>query len=88
MKHYNIAIVGATGLVGSTVLSLLEERQFPVNKLYLLASHRSAGDTIDFKGKSYFVEDLSQFDFNVGNLNYGLAMAPNTTHKDVKVIPK
>jgi aspartate-semialdehyde dehydrogenase len=63
MKHYNIAIVGATGLVGSTVLSLLEERQFPIDKLYLLASHRSAGDTIEFKGKPYFIEDLSQFDF-------------------------
>lgn len=63
MKTYNIGIVGATGLVGSTVLSILEERNFPIGKLYLIASHRSAGETIAFKGNSYRVEDLSQFDF-------------------------
>ncbi|MEO8401338.1 MAG: aspartate-semialdehyde dehydrogenase [Gammaproteobacteria bacterium] len=61
---YNIAIIGATGIVGSTTLSILEERKFPVNKIFLLASKRSAGDTVDFKGKPYFVEDLAEFDFS------------------------
>lgn len=63
MNSYNIAIVGATGLVGSTTLSILEERKFPINKIYLLASHRSVGDALEFNGKSYFVEDLADFDF-------------------------
>jgi aspartate-semialdehyde dehydrogenase len=65
MKTYNIAVIGATGLVGSTVLSILEERKFPINNLYLLASHRSAGEMVDFKKKAYFIEDLTKFDFSL-----------------------
>lgn len=61
---YDIAVVGATGLVGSTTLSILEERKFPVKEAYLIASHRSAGDTQEFQGKSYIVEDLKDFDFS------------------------
>lgn len=61
---YNVAIVGATGLVGSTTLAILEERKFPINKLFLLASKRSAGDALEFNGKSYLVEDLVDFDFS------------------------
>lgn len=60
---YNIAIAGATGLVGATILSILEERKFPINKIFMLASKRSAGDSLDFNGKSYLVEDLADFDF-------------------------
>lgn len=63
-KTYNIAIVGVTGIVGSTTLAILEERHFPVNNLYLLASQRSAGETRTFAGKSYVVEDLAKFDFS------------------------
>ncbi len=62
-KKYNVAIVGATGIVGSTTLSILEERNFPIDKLYLLASKRSAGDMLEFKGKALFVEELDGFDF-------------------------
>lgn len=62
-KKYNIAVVGATGLVGATTLEILEERQFPINKIFLIASHRSAGDTREFAGKSYFIEDIKDFDF-------------------------
>lgn len=62
-KGYNIAVVGATGIVGAATLSILEERQFPINEIYLIASHRSAGDTCDFKGKPYIVEDIKHFDF-------------------------
>jgi len=68
MKTYNIAVVGATGLVGSTVIALLEERNFPVNEIYFLASHRSAGETLTFKDKPYLIEDLTQFDFKQTDL--------------------
>lgn len=63
-KKYNIAVVGATGMVGSTTLAILEERKFPINKIFLLASHRSAGDTREFNGKSYYIEDIKNFDFS------------------------
>ncbi len=62
-EGYNIAVVGATGMVGSTTLSILEERKFPINKIYLIASHRSAGDTREFMGKPYIIEDIKDFDF-------------------------
>lgn len=64
MTNYAIAIVGATGMVGTTLLSLLEERHFPVGQLYLLASQQSAGKSIDFKGKAHAIEDLATFDFS------------------------
>lgn len=62
-KKYNVAVVGATGAVGQTMLSILEERQFPVNELYPLASKRSAGSTIEFNKRSFEVTDLDAFDF-------------------------
>ena len=58
MKKYNVAIVGATGLVGQTFLKVLEERNFPVEKLYLYASAKSAGKTVNFVGKDYTVIEL------------------------------
>ena len=58
MKKYNVAIVGATGLVGQTFLKVLKERNFPVEKLYLYASARSAGKTVNFVGKDYTVIEL------------------------------
>ena len=64
MKTYDVAVVGATGAVGETMLSILEERNFPINNLYPLASSRSAGGTIQFKGKSVKITDLADFDFN------------------------
>ena len=63
MKKYNVAVVGATGLVGQTIIEILEERQFPINKLLLLASERSAGESISFKKKQVFVKDLAEQDF-------------------------
>ena len=62
-SSFNIAVVGATGVVGTTLLSLLEERQFPVKNLYLLASHRSVGETRKFNGKTYAIEDVANFNF-------------------------
>lgn len=63
-KTYDVAVVGATGVVGETLISILEEREFPVGKLYPLASSRSAGKTIMFKGQSIKIQDLAEFDFS------------------------
>ncbi len=52
----NIAVVGATGVVGSTFLKVLEERDFPFENIYMMASKKSAGKTLTFKGKEYTVE--------------------------------
>ena len=60
MKKYNVAIVGGTGLVGQTFLKVLKERNFPVEKLYLYASARSAGKTVNFDGKDYTVIELKE----------------------------
>ncbi|EOD00893.1 aspartate-semialdehyde dehydrogenase [Caldisalinibacter kiritimatiensis] len=64
MKKVNIAIVGATGMVGRTFLKVLEERDFPVNNLYLFASSRSKGKKLKFKNKEYSVEELNETSFN------------------------
>jgi aspartate-semialdehyde dehydrogenase len=63
-KLYDVAVVGATGAVGETIISILEERNFPVRNLYPLASARSAGKRIMFKGKSIRIENLADFDFS------------------------
>lgn len=63
-KLYNVAVVGATGAVGETMLSILEERHFPVGEVYALASSNSVGKRIPFKGGSLRVEDLATFDFS------------------------
>ena len=62
-KLYNVAVVGATGAVGEAMLSILEERNFPVGEVYALASSKSVGKRIPFKGGSLKVEDLAKFDF-------------------------
>ncbi|MFT4518582.1 MAG: aspartate-semialdehyde dehydrogenase [Halioglobus sp.] len=62
-SEYDVAVVGATGAVGEAMISILEERNFPVRNLYALASNRSAGKTIMFHGKSVRVTDLAEFDF-------------------------
>lgn len=63
-RQLNIAIVGATGAVGETFLTVLEERKFPVKTLYPLASSRSAGKTVFFKNEQLEVLDLADFDFS------------------------
>ncbi len=63
MEAVNIAVVGATGAVGKAMLKILAERDFPIGELHLLSSERSAGDTLEFKGKPYIVEDLVKFNF-------------------------
>ncbi len=63
-KKYDVAVVGATGAVGETMLSILAERKFPVGKVYALASSRSAGSKVAFSGGTLTVEDLASFDFS------------------------
>jgi len=63
MGSKNVAIVGATGAVGESMLELLESRKFPVDNLYLLASERSAGSRLSFAERNIRVENLADFDF-------------------------
>ncbi len=60
----NIAVVGATGVVGSTFLKVLEERDFPFENIYFMASAKSAGKKLPFKGKEYIVEELTENSFD------------------------
>jgi len=62
-QKYNVAVVGATGAVGNEMVAILEERNFPVDKLMLLASTRGAGSKLEFKGKSRTVEVLNENSF-------------------------
>ncbi|MDU3335338.1 aspartate-semialdehyde dehydrogenase [Acinetobacter sp. RIT592] len=64
MKKVNVAIVGATGMVGRTFLKVLEERNFPIDNLYLFSSARSAGSKVEFAGKEYTVEELNENSFD------------------------
>ncbi len=64
----NVAVVGATGAVGEAMLSILEEREFPVAELFPLASARSVGKKVRFNGKSRAVGDLAEFDFSQAQL--------------------
>jgi len=67
-KKYNIAIVGATGAVGEAMIAILEERKFPVDRVYALASERSVGKRIPFNGGSLKVENLATFNFFKANI--------------------
>lgn len=64
MKNVNLAIVGATGMVGRTFIKILEERKFPVNKIYFLASAKSKGEVLIFRGQEYVVEELNEESFD------------------------
>ena len=64
MKKYNVAVVGATGMVGRTFLKVLEEIKLPVENYYLMASARSAGSKIEFMGKEYVIEELTENSFD------------------------
>lgn len=63
MTKFNVAILGATGVVGREMLKILEERNFPVKNIKLLASKRSVGGTINFKGKDVIVEEAKEDSF-------------------------
>jgi aspartate-semialdehyde dehydrogenase len=63
-NRYNVAVVGATGVVGEAMLSILEQRNFPVADIFPLASSRSAGTTVTFTGRERKVGNLADFDFD------------------------
>lgn len=79
MKNYNVAIIGATGVVGAQMLNVLDKKNFPVNKLSLLASERSAGKTIIFKGKKIDVQLLTESSFS--NIDIVLSSAGASVSK-------
>ncbi len=64
LKKLNVAIVGATGMVGRTILKVLEERAFPINNLYLFASSKSKDTKVTFNNTEYIVEELNNTSFN------------------------
>jgi aspartate-semialdehyde dehydrogenase len=73
-----VAVVGATGLVGETMVKVLEERKFPVSELYALASNRSLGRSVEYGGRSLPVGQLSEFDFSradIGLFSAGSAIS-------------
>ena len=63
MKEYNVAIMGATGAVGEVMLSILEERKFPVKGLKLLASERSVGKKMEYQGRKWRSKCLTKDSF-------------------------
>ncbi len=94
-KTYDVAILGATGAVGSTVLDILAQREFPIGKLYPLASKRSAGEPIVFNGRPVMVEDAATFDWKKVQIAFFAAggsvsaeFAPKATAAGVVVIDK
>ena len=66
----NIAIVGATGNVGRKIIEVLEKKELAIDDLYLLASSKSAGSKIKFKGKQHEVFDLENFDFSKAKITF------------------
>ena len=72
-EKYNVAVVGATGAVGNEMVSILQERHFPVRQLKLLASTRSSGTQMEFKGKQHAVDVLDENSF--GGMDIGLFSA-------------
>ncbi|MFQ5346193.1 MAG: aspartate-semialdehyde dehydrogenase, partial [Mariprofundus sp.] len=81
---YRVAVVGATGAVGQTMLEILAERDFPISEMIPVASSRSAGTELEFKGKKYPVQDLDQFD--PAGLDIALFSAGGST--SLKYAPK
>ena len=65
---FNVAVVGATGVVGEAMMSILAERNFPVRNLYPLASERSSGKTVEFRGQLHQVGNLAEFDFSKADI--------------------
>ena len=79
LKEYNIAIVGATGMVGRKFLQVLEERRLPAKSYTLFASHRSAGKQVDFMGEEHTVQELNERSFDAGEIDIALFSAGAAT---------
>ena len=79
-REYRVALMGATGAVGTAMLEILEERNFPVSSLKLLASHRSAGALKSFKDETVVVEELTHDSFE--DVDLVLASAGGSISKE------
>lgn len=84
MKKFNIAVVGATGMVGNKFLEVLTERQLPVENYYLFASSRSAGKQVDFMGKPHTVIELNEDNVMAlkGKVDFALFSAGASTSRE------
>ena len=78
MKNYKLAIVGATGVVGRTVLQVLQERNLPISKYVFFASKKSGGKTIHFMGEDFLVQELTESSFDEG-FDYAIFSAGGST---------
>lgn len=78
MKKYNVAVVGATGVVGTKMMQVLEEQKIPVENLYPMASARSAGKKVMFDGREWTVEELTESSFDK-DIDFALFSAGGST---------
>src|SRR5471032_3591570 len=92
-QTFEIAVIGATGTVGETLVQILEELDFPVGTLYLLAGSNSAGASVPFRGKNVRVKEVDEFDFKKAQLAFfaagsavTLSFAPRATAAGCSVI--
>lgn len=86
VKKLDIAVVGATGLVGKAFLRLMEERDFPVGKLYLFASERSKNAKVTFRGQTHLVHDVAEvedFSYDVAFFSAGTQVSLDYAHRFV-----
>ena len=81
MKNYKLAIVGATGLVGTTAIKVLEEFNLPISEYVFLASKRSAGKEIIFNSKPYIIKELTETSFDQG-FDFAIFCAGGETSKE------
>lgn len=85
MKKYKLALVGATGLVGKTALKVLEEYNLPISEYVLFASKKSAGTSINFKGNTYIVRELTESSFDE-HFDFAIFSAGGNTSKQFSPI--
>jgi aspartate-semialdehyde dehydrogenase len=83
-QKFNIAVLGATGAVGEAVLEILAQRQFPVGKIYALASGKSAGNIVLFNNRPVTVEEADHFDFSQADICFSAVDADIAAN----IIPK
>lgn len=88
-KKQKIAIVGATGAVGEELLNVLDELDFPVESILPLASAKSAGNQIEFRGKSYTIKELTEDVFRENPVDIAfLVQAGSVSEKYAKLLQK
>ena len=80
MKNYKLAIVGATGVVGQTILKVLEERKLPISDYFLFASSKSAGKKVNFMDKEYEIQELTEHSFD-DHIDFAIFSAGGDTAK-------